>query len=234
MPTIGTLRKVAVGLSFVLALAFLFSISASAQVDKKANYAILVDNTGSMRSQFREVLTIADAVLDQVPAQAAVSIYNFKTEPFQKNPYAVINSGVEWSEDKVLLKQYVSRLAIVPGQTTLLDAVASIAKDLNTRVGQNSGVSREKVMFLITDGEERASKIKEKQLLQELKESNIKVYIFGMVKDLDKETGFTRKSPQNKAIDLIGRIGKETGGRAVFSLNKKDDSVSLLNKMFAE
>ena len=187
-----------------------------------------------MRSQFREVLTIAAAILDHVPDQANVSIYNFKTEPSQKNPFAVITSGVEWSHDKVLLKQYLSSLAIVPGQTTLLDAVASIAKDFNARVQLDGGVSREKVLFLVTDGEERASKIREKQLLQGLKENNIKVYIFGMVKELDKETGLTRKSPQSKAIDLIGRIGKETGGRVAFSLNKKDDSVSLLNKMFAE
>jgi hypothetical protein len=146
----------------------------------------------------------------------------------------VITSGVAWSQDKVLLKQYVSKLAIVPGQTTLLDAVASVANDLNARDQLDGGVSREKVVFLITDGEERASKIKEKQLLQELTASNIKVNTFGMVKELDKETGFIRKSTQDKALQLIGRIGKETGGRSVFSRAKKDDILSLLNEMFSK
>jgi hypothetical protein len=233
MLNIGTIRKVGARLSFVLALAFLFSISAHAQTNKKADYAILVDNTGSMRTQFREVLTIAEAILDHISDQATISIYNFKTESLGKNHFAVITSGVAWSQDKVLLKQYVSKLAIVPGQTTLLDAVASVANDLNAR-DLDGGVSREKVVFLITDGEERASKIKEKQLLQELTESNIKVNTFGMVKELDKETGFTRKSPQDKALRLIGRIGKETGGRSVFSRSKKDDILSLLNEMFSK
>ncbi len=226
------LRKLVVDLLSVFALTFLLSTSTSAQSDKKVAYAVLIDNTGSMRSQFQDVLTIAEEILDHIPEQATVSLYNFKTEPSRKSPSAVISSGVGWSQNKALQKQYLSSLAIVPGQTTLLDAISSMTKELNIKVSHDGDRSTEKIMFLITDGEERTSKTKETQLMEELTNSNIKVYIFGMVKELDKEGGFTHGSA--RAVDLLGRIAKETGGRAVFSRSKKDDILSLLNEMFSK
>lgn len=218
-------------LLFVL-LMLLLCVSVSAQNDKKATYDILIDNTGSMRTQFPEVLMLGEEIVDHLPEQSVASIFNFKTEPSRKSPFAVITSGVESSPNKHLLKQYLSGLFIVPGQTTLLDAISSMARELNIRVDHDGDSSTDKVVFVITDGEERASKIKENQLIQELKDWNIKVYIFGMVKELESEGGLIGRSPKDKAVDLLGRIAKETGGRAVFSKSKKDDIHKLLNEMF--
>jgi hypothetical protein len=107
-----------------------------------------------------------------------------------------------------------------------------MARELNIRVDHDGVSSTDKVVFVITDGEERASKIKENQLIQELRDWNIKVYIFGMVKELESGGGLIGRSPKDKAVDLLGRIAKETGGRAVFSKSKKDDIHKLLNGMF--
>jgi hypothetical protein len=232
MPNMLALRKLVADLSSILLLTLLLCASGSAQNDKKATYDILIDNTGSMRTQFPEVLMLGEEIVDHIPEQSVASICNFKTGPSRKSPFAVITSGVDWSPNKNLLKRYVSRLFIVPGQTTLLDAISSMALELNTRVISDGDPATEKVMFLITDGEERASKIKEKQLIQELKDWDIKVNIFGMVKELDSAGGLTGKSHKDKAVDLLGRIAKETGGRAVFSRSKKDDTLKLLNEMF--
>src|SRR6476660_2966633 len=105
-------------------LMLLLCVSVSAQTEKKATYDILIDNTGSMRTQFREVLMLGEEIVDHIPEQSVASIFNFKTEPSRKTPVAVITSGVESSPNKQLLKQYLSGLFIVPGQTTLLDAIS--------------------------------------------------------------------------------------------------------------
>ena len=51
-----------------------------------------------------------------------------------------------------------------------------------------------KVLVLITDGEDRLSRIKSKQLLAELKQANIQVYAVGLVA-LDKASWIHRKEP---------------------------------------
>ena len=42
----------------------------------------------------------------------------------------------------------------------------------------------------------------------------MQIYVIGFVKELDKEGGFIRKSPREKAINLINKLATETGGRA--------------------
>lgn len=55
-----------------------------------------------------------------------------------------------------------------------------------------------KVLILITDGEDRESKIKEKQLIAELKQNQIKVYAVGLVQELDEGSGLIRKSSRER------------------------------------
>jgi Ca-activated chloride channel family protein len=40
--------------------------------------------------------------------------------------------------------------------------------------------------------------------------------VIGFVNELDKEAGFIRKSPRDKAVNLINKLASETGGRAFF------------------
>ncbi len=74
-----------------------------------------------------------------------------------------------------ILDSYIDNLAIEAGQTTLMDAIYSIAEILNAKVNLDKDTFAGKAIILLTDGEDRVSKIKEKQLIQALKESGIKV-----------------------------------------------------------
>ena len=69
---------------------------------------------------------------------------------------------------------------------------------------------------VITDGEDRNSFYKEPQLFQRLREEDVQIYVIGFVNELDKDAGFIRKSPRDKAVTLINRLATETGGRAFF------------------
>ncbi|HVG34071.1 MAG TPA: VWA domain-containing protein [Pyrinomonadaceae bacterium] len=205
-----------------------------AQTEKKVASAVLIDNTGSLRSQFDDVLFLGKGVVELSHRRGPVSVFNFKESDDKKFPQALISSGVQWSQDKNLIENYLDTLSITSGQTRLYDAIYYIAEQLNAKVDQDKDAFGDKAIFLVTDGEDRGSTIKDKQLIKLLRESGIKVYAFGLVKELDAEGGMIRMSQKEKAIKFLEKIAKETDGRVVFSKSKKDNVVSLLNAMFAD
>jgi Ca-activated chloride channel family protein len=69
---------------------------------------------------------------------------------------------------------------------------------------------------LVSDGEDRDSYYSEAQLYELLREANIQIYVIGFVGDLDKDTGFIKKSPQAKAKSFLERLASETGGKSYF------------------
>src|SRR5204862_1297860 len=54
------------------------------------------------------------------------------------------------------------------------------------------------------------------ELFKRLREEDVQIYVIGFVNELDSDKGFIRKSPRDKAVNLINRIASETGGRAFF------------------
>ncbi|HEY3042216.1 MAG TPA: VWA domain-containing protein, partial [Pyrinomonadaceae bacterium] len=75
---------------------------------------------------------------------------------------------------------------------------------------------RRRALIVITDGEDRASFYSQEKLFARLREEDVQIYVIGFINELDKEGGFIRKSPREKAINLINKLASETGGRAFF------------------
>jgi Mg-chelatase subunit ChlD len=173
--------------------------------DEKLSYGILIDNTGSLRTQLSDVLDIAKGFVDANYQRASISLFNFKSEGDRRNPVAVVTSGTGWTQDHGLLVDYLENLYIIPGQTTLKDAINAIAQELNARGEADKDVHKR--IVLISDGEDRVSKIKEKPLIKLLVESGIKVYAIGLTREL-KDDG--------DAKSFLKKITTETGGRVIF------------------
>jgi len=199
-----------------LFLTLVLSIGALAQNERKIAYGILVDNTGSMRTQFSQVNMLGKGVVKHIHPNGPISIFNFTTQSNTKDPLALVKSGVEWSQDKNIIDRYIDSLSVVAGQTTLKDAIYSIAEDLSTKVNLDKDAYAGKVIILLTDGEDRVSKVMEKELIQVLKESGIRVYAVGLVQELEIDGAFIRKSSRDKSINFLKKITKETGGRVIF------------------
>src|SRR3712207_7949647 len=51
--------------------------------------------------------------------------------------------------------------------------------------------------------------------------SDVQIFVIGFVKELDKEGGLIRKSPREKAVNLLERLAKETGGRLFIPEDRK-------------
>jgi len=226
--------KLIIRLSFnLLLLTLFFPVLTFAQSEKKAAYGILIDNTGTMRTQFGNVQILCNAVAQNTTQRGLVSLFNFETQGTEKNPFAKVTNGTEWSQDKNALEKYIAGLKVVPGQTVLFDAIRSIAKATDAKA--NSEKLSEKIIILITDGEDRASEVTEKQLLKELKESGVKVYAIGLVTELYSEQSLFGDSSKGKATKFLKKVTKETGGNAIFPKLKKDTKVEdLLTELFSE
>lgn len=217
----------------VLLLTLFLSISTFAQKEKKAAYGVLIDNTGSMRPQLGNIQILGKAIVQKTNQHGVISVFNFETQQDGKKPFAVVTSGTEWSQDKNTLEKYIDGLESVGGQTTLFDAIRSIAKATVSKA--DSEKLAEKIIVLITDGEDRVSEIKEKQLIKELKEIGIKVYVIGLVTELGSERTIFEDSSKGKATKFLKKVTKETGGNAIFPKLKKDTKVGdLLTELFAE
>ena len=216
-----------------LLIALFIPVLAFAQIEKKAAYSVLIDNTGSLRTQLVNVQILAKAIVQNTSQRGVISLFNFETQRDSKKAFAVATSGTKWSQDKNALEKYIDGLESVGGQTTLFDAIRSTAKTTDAKA--NADNLTEKTIILITDGEDRTSEVKEKQLITELKESGIKVYAIGLVQELETEGALIQKSARSKATNFLKKVTKETGGNAIFpKLRENTKAEDLLTELFAE
>ena len=215
--TMNIFAKILRPLPTVLLLLFLSAVCA-AQEKKKIAYGILLDDTGSMRSQLEMVEEIGKGVVHQVHDHGPVSLFDFASQGVGRASRAVPTPRIEATQDEQLLNRTINNLYVQGGQTTLLDAIEFIGDSLDQESPDTN-----KVIILITDGEERSSKINQKQLIQKLNEHKTSVFAIGLVQQLDRS--------RSKAIDLLKLITKETGGRVVFPKSDRQDLQSLLAQL---
>src|SRR5204863_1072615 len=205
-------------LSLITLMSSSMCVMCAAQ-EKKIAYGILLDNTGSMRSQFKIVNELGKAIVHQVHDHGPVSLFDFHSAGTGRGAKAVATLRLEASQDEQLLNRTIDNFYVEGGQTTLLDAIEFIEQALN-----QSAPDTNKVIVLITDGEDRTSTTDQKKLIKQLKEQKIAVFAVGLVQQLDNDSGLIRVSPRAKAIELLKSITKETGGRVVFP---KSDQVQV-------
>ena len=68
---------------------------------------------------------------------------------------------------------------------------------------------------MITDGLERNSSVKEKEVMEAIKENEVQVYLVGFISE-DEPQGLFNRSPAKKAKELLTRLAEDSGGRAFF------------------
>ena len=246
----------------VLLLTLTPAISTFAQ-GKKTAYGILLDNTRSLEKQFPQVQLLGKGVVRYIHPRAPVSLFNFASKRDQdsfvmqnsedvheggNHDLAVAALGVEWEQDESILDQYIDSLSVVRGHTALFEAIHSVAETLNEKVNAEKDVFGDKVIILITDGEHRMQHLyggtagedderrkQQEQLIKKLKESEIKVYAVGLIRELNAYGGLGRiGTTKEKAELFLKKITKETGGRVIFPKSKKIDVDSLLIELLAQ
>lgn len=174
------------------------------------NYAMVIDNSGSMRLQLDKVIEASKIIVNTNRPDDETEIIRFvssdKIEVLQ-----------DFTPSKADLNDALDNMLVEGGQTAIIDAIYLAAEQVDQyEKTRNPNDRKRRALILVSDGEDRASFYKEQQLFELLRESDVQIYAIGFVNELSKEGGFISKSPQGKAKDFLERLAKETGGKVYF------------------
>lgn len=174
------------------------------------SYGLVVDNSGSLRTQINKVIDAGKTIVDSNRPGDETFVVRFVSSD-------EIKIMQDFTPDRQTLHDALDDMYVEGGQTAVLDAVYLSAEHASAhKKGNPLEDKRRRALILVTDGEDRASFYKQEQLFEALKENDVQIYIIGFVNELEREGGFIKKSRREKATSLLNRLAKETGGRAFF------------------
>lgn len=191
-------------------------IESFTQAEVPTNYALVIDNSGSMRSQLEKVIEASKIIINTNRPDDESMIVRFISRD-------KITIEQPFTSNRADLLDTLDNLYIEGGQTAIIDAVYLTAEQVDQyEKSRDPNDKKRRALILITDGEDRDSYYNEQQLFELLRESDVQIYVIGFINELSKEGGFISKSPQAKARSLLERMARETGGKVYFpnSLNE--------------
>jgi Ca-activated chloride channel family protein len=164
---------------------------------------IVIDNSGSMREKRQKVNAAALNLVRSSNPQDQVFVVNFNDEYYLDQ---------EFTSNINLLKEALEKIE-ARGGTALYDAVVASADHLK----KNAKLER-KVLFVVTDGEDNASRESLEQAVRRLQEENgPTVYTIGLL-------GEERARRARRALEMMS---ERTGGIAFFPKTLDDvDAIS--------
>lgn len=175
-------------------------------------YGLVVDNSGSLRSQIGQVVEAAKTIIESNKPGDETFVVRFISSD-------EIKIMQDFTADRQALGDALDDMFIEGGQTAVVDAVylaAEHASERRKQTGDPAEDKRRRALILVTDGEDRNSFYKTEQLFESLKEEDVQIFVIGFVNELEKERGFIAKSKRDKAVSLLDRMAKETGGRTFY------------------
>jgi Ca-activated chloride channel homolog len=173
-------------------------------------YGLVVDNSGSIRSQINQVIEAGKSIVASNKPGDETFVVRFISSD-------EIKIMQDYTADKQSLDDALDDMFVEGGQTAVIDAVYLSAEHAaERRPGETETDKRRRALILVTDGEDRASFYKQEQLWESLKEEDVQIFVIGFVNELEKDRGFISKSKRQKAMDLLDKMAKETGGRAFY------------------
>ena len=173
------------------------------------NYGLAIDTSGSLRSQLQAVIDAGKSIINSNKPGDETFLVRFISSD-------KIETVQDFTPSKDLLMDGLDSLYVEGGQTAIIDAVYLTSEHVSEYKKGNDSDRRRRALIVITDGEDRASFYSPDKLFARLREEDVQIYVIGFVRELDKEGGLIRKSPREKAVNLINRLATETGGRAFF------------------
>jgi Ca-activated chloride channel homolog len=171
--------------------------------DVPISLGIVIDNSGSMREKRAKVAKAAVNLVRASNPQDEVFVVNFSDEYFLDQPFT----------NKINLLQEALERYETRGGTALYDAVVASADEL-----KRHGKLQKKILFVVTDGEDDASRESLEQAVRRLQEENgPTVYAIGLL-------GEERQRRARRALETIA---ERTGGIAFFPRTLDEvDSIS--------
>ena len=173
------------------------------------SYGLAVDTSASLRTQIQSVIDAAKTIVNSNKPGDETFLVTFISSD-------KIETKQDFTSNKEALMDELENLYVEGGQTAVIDAVYLSAEHVATYQKGDASDRRRRALIVITDGEDRNSFYKQEQLFARLREEDVQIFVIGFINELDKDSGLIRKSPREKAVNLINKLASETGGRAFF------------------
>jgi VWFA-related protein len=183
--------------------------------DVPLSMGLVIDTSGSMNNKRDRVRSAALAFVSESNPEDESFIVTFGTDAYLEQDFTRSIQTLARA-----LRRMTSR-----GPTALYDALYLSADHL--RKGQRD----KKALLVISDGEDNNSKYTLDRVLARIRGTQTAVYAIGLLDQNDRRGGLFRKSPTEKAKDVLQRLATMTGGRAYFP--KSLDEVVVLCRQVA-
>ncbi len=174
------------------------------------NYSLVIDNSGSLRSQIEQVIEASKILVATNRPDDETSVIRFVSSD-------KIEILQDFTSNKTDINDALDSLYIEGGQTAIVDAVYLAANRVAEYDKVKSDADRtRRALILVSDGEDVSSYYSQQQLFDLLRETDVQIYVVGFVNDLSRDKGFITKSKQGKAKAFLEKLATETGGRFYF------------------
>ena len=162
--------------------------------DVPVTVGLVIDNSGSMRSKRSDVITAAMAFVRSSNPADQMFVVNFNEHVSMGLPAAL-----PFTNDAAQLETALSGNAI-SGMTALYDAIATGLEQLQR------GKWDKKVLIVVSDGGDNASKRNLAQVLSTVNQSNAVIYTMGIFDETDED-----RNPR-----VLRQLSRASGGEAFF------------------
>ena len=180
-----------------------------AKKENALNIGLVIDNTGSMRTQLERIVTAGRTFVSNLRPQDEIFLVRFVSS---EKVYIV----QEWTSNKTLLSNALENMYIEGGASAIIDGLYLSANKVLEREKANK--SKRGALILISDGEDRNSYYKRQQLFDLFKESDVQIFTIGLIDEIRSE-----KIKKN-SVGFINQLALETGG-AAFILQGKNKEI---------
>ena len=172
-----------------------------AREDIPVSVGLVIDNSGSMRNKRQRVNAAALTFVDGSNRDDEVFVVNFNDDYFLDLDKDFTN---EIPELKEALERIDSR-----GSTALYDALIGSLDHLK------KGKKDKKVLLVVTDGEDNASRKTLDQTMQEAQQSDAVIYAIGLLENESRRT-------RNRVRRALNNLTEATGGLAFYPEDVQD------------
>jgi Ca-activated chloride channel homolog len=164
------------------------------------SFGIVIDSSGSMRNKIQTITDASRSLIRQKRPEDEGFVVQFKSESEIVQPFTKDESDLESALEQIHTS----------GPTALLDAIIQ-----SSDYAYKQGKQRRKAIVVISDGLDKNSEVKEKEVIEAIKENEVQLYMIGFI-DEGEPTNPFYKSPSQKAKELLERLANDSGGRAFF------------------
>src|SRR5271155_5838308 len=174
-------------------------IAAFSNEDAPVTVGLVIDNSGSMREKREQVNAAALAFVKASNPQDETFVVNFNDEYY-------LDLNEDFTSDQRELNEALSRIDS-RGSTALFDAIIGSLDHLK------KGHKDKKVLLVITDGDDDASRKDFSYTVKAAVESNAVIYAIGVFSDEDRKN---QKKMVRKSKKELTTLAESTGGLAFF------------------